>query len=184
MSKTKPFVLQVRDLVRKPGYSRDLELTAPFGEIVGEGMATVGASRDVEISGMLESVHEGILATGSATTVADAECSRCLDPTTLDVQVDFTELFAYDRSEDSEMFVVGDSIDIEQIVRDAVVLALPFQPVCRPDCAGLDPETGAKLVPGTARKPKDQIDPRWAALQEFQAQEDVPADSAGDATKE
>lgn len=184
VSKTKPFVLQVRDIVRKPGYSREFELTNSFGENVGEGVAAITAGRDVVIRGLLESVHEGILATGTATTVADAECSRCLDMTTLDVEVDFTELFAYDRSEDSEMFVVGDSIDIEQIVRDAVVLALPFQPVCRPDCAGLDPETGEKLVPGTARKPQERIDPRWAALQEFQAQEDVPADSAGDATKE
>lgn len=184
MSKTKPFVLQVRDIVRKAGYSRELELTTPFGEAVGEGVATVASDRDVEVRGLLESVHEGILVTGTATTVADAECSRCLDSTTLNVEVDFTDLFAYDRSEDSEMFVVGDSIDIEQIVRDAVVLALPFQPVCRPDCAGLDPETGEKLVPGTEWTPQERIDPRWAALQQFQSKEDVPADSAGDVNKE
>lgn len=184
MSKTKPFVLQVRDIVRKPGYSKELELTTSFDETLGEGVAAVAAGKDVDIRGLLESVHEGILVTGSASTVADIECSRCLDAATLDVEVDFTELFAYDRSEDSEMFVVGDSIDIEQIVRDAVVLALPFQPVCRPDCAGLNPETGEKLASGTEWTAPERIDPRWAALQQFQSNEDVPAASAGDVNKE
>ena len=153
---------------------------ASFGEPVGEGLAVIPADAEVRVQGLLESVHEGILATGQADTTAKADCSRCLDPVTLDVEIDFTELFAYDRAEDSDLLVAKETIDLEQIVRDAAVLALPFQPVCRPDCAGLNPETGEKLTPGTEWNPPEQIDPRWAALEGFQASEDVPADSAGD----
>ena len=57
----------------------------------------------------------------------------------------------------------GDLIDLEPALRDAVVLALPLQPLCRDDCPGLCPECGARLAddPGHAH---DAVDPRWAAL--------------------
>lgn len=184
MATAKPFVQHVRDITHKPGESRELSFDATFGETVGEGLAVIPGDAPVHVSGLLESVHEGILATGQADTTATAECSRCLDPVTLEVEIDFTELFAYDRSEDSDLVVAKETIDLEQIVRDAAVLALPFQPVCRPDCAGLNPETGEKLEPGTQWSPPEQIDPRWAALQGFQTSEDVPADTAGDPNKE
>jgi uncharacterized protein len=46
-----------------------------------------------------------------------------------------------------------------------VVLSLPFQPVCREDCPGLDPETGEKLADNPDRKPREVLDPRWSALE-------------------
>jgi uncharacterized protein len=58
-------------------------------------------------------------------------------------------------------------VDLEPVVRDAVVLALPFQPVCRPDCPGLDPETGEKLVHQPEQPAREVLDPRWAALEGF-----------------
>lgn len=159
-----PFQIGIRDLVGKPGQMREHELEASFDDRVGEGLAAVAPSETVAIDVRLESVHEGILATGVASVTADAECSRCLQAFRLPVEVDFIELFAYDRSEDSEFQVVDDAIDLEQVVRDAVVLALPFNPVDRPDCAGLDPVTGERLAPGTEWSPPEQLDPRWAAL--------------------
>lgn len=159
-----PFRIGIRDLVGKPGQMRAHGIDAAFDDKVGEGLAAVAPSETIAIDVRLESVHEGILATGVASTTADAECSRCLLPFRMPVEVDFVELFAYDRSEDSEFQVVDDAIDLEQVVRDAVVLALPFNPVDRPDCAGLDPITGERLAPGTEWSPPEQLDPRWAAL--------------------
>lgn len=143
---------------------REHELEAEFVGTVGEGLASIAPTEPIALDVRLESVHEGILATGSASVTADAECSRCLRPFRLPVEVDFVELFAYDRSEDSEFQVVDDAIDLEPVVRDAVVLALPFNPVDQPDCAGLDPTTGERLEPGTEWSPPEQLDPRWAAL--------------------
>jgi uncharacterized protein len=160
----KPFQVGVRDLIGKPGQMREHELDDAFGDRVGEGLVVVAAQEPITVDVRLESVHEGILASGSASLTADAECSRCLETFRLPVQVDFVELFAYIRAEDSEFQVVDDVIDLEQVVRDAVVLALPFNPVDRPDCAGLDPITGERLAPGTEWSPPEQIDPRWSAL--------------------
>jgi uncharacterized protein len=57
---------------------------------------------------------------------------------------------------------------VEPVVRDAVVLSLPFQPVCRPDCPGLDPVTGERLADVGERAVPEAVDPRWAALSGLQ----------------
>ena len=49
-------------------------------------------------------------------------------------------------------------------MRDAVVLALPFRPLCRPDCAGLCPECGVRLDDAEPGHHHEQLDPRWSAL--------------------
>ena len=86
------------------------------------------------------------------------ECVRCLDPVTGPLEVDLQELYAYPRplgprpaepDEDDEHDLPeleGDLIDLEPVLRDAVVLALPLQPLCRDDCPGLCPECGARLA--------------------------------------
>jgi uncharacterized protein len=84
------------------------------------------------------------LVTAEVSLEAKAECVRCLDPFTTELRVDFQELFAYSSSDSDSYTVVDDSLDLEDIIRDAVVLELPFQPVCKEDCYGLDPATGEK----------------------------------------
>lgn len=167
------FVVNVRDIVRKTGHERPLEIDAPMPERLGEGTAFVPAGEPVEVRGLLESVHEGIYASGTLATRADAECSRCVDAFEIDLALDFGELFGYSGgSDDIDYAVEGDRIDLWGVVRDAVVLALPFQPVCRPDCGGLDPETGERLPDGTHWQPAPTIDPRWAALENLTNSED------------
>ena len=105
-----------------------------------------------------------------------------MDDIELDVDVTFQELFAYaDRAahfdevgdEDEDQRVIeGDMLDLEPVVVDAVVLSLPFQPVCRPDCPGLDPESGELRDAEADAAPAVSIDPRWAALAEFKAEEE------------
>jgi uncharacterized protein len=56
-----------------------------------------------------------------------------------------------------------DLLDLEPTLRDAVVLALPLQPLCQPDCEGLCIECGANLNDNPGHK-HDVIDARWAAL--------------------
>jgi uncharacterized protein len=126
----------------------------------------------LEIDLKLEGLHEGILVTGEVKAEATGECVRCLDPVTIPLQVEFQELFAYSLDEAFDFAVRDDHVDLEPVVRDAVVLALPFQPVCRPDCPGLDPETGERLADNPDRSPREVLDPRWAALEGFQADTD------------
>ncbi|MCW2914010.1 MAG: hypothetical protein JWN52_2078, partial [Actinomycetia bacterium] len=67
--------------------------------------------------------------------------------------------------EEDERRLEGDFIDLEPVLRDAVVLALPLSPLCRDDCPGLCSECGVKLADAGPDHRHDAVDPRWAALQ-------------------
>lgn len=162
-----PFDLNVRDLVHRPGEMRERTLDVTLPEQFGAGAAVVPAGTGLTLQVRLEGLHEGVLVTAEADTTATGECVRCLDPVSIPVQVEFQELFAYSPDEAFDFAVQDDHVNLEPVVRDAVVLALPFQPVCRPDCPGLDPETGEKLADHPERSPREVLDPRWAALEGF-----------------
>ena len=71
-----------------------------------------------------------------------------------------------DNDEDEDVSKLEDDLlDLEPLLRDAVVLALPFQPVCREDCPGLCPECGARLADEPDHQHEQAIDPRWAGLE-------------------
>ncbi|MWB97692.1 YceD family protein [Agromyces seonyuensis] len=176
-----PFSVNVRDLVGKPGEYREVELDVPAAEALGEGLVAVRAGTEVRLDVRLESVHEGILVTAEVDTTADGECGRCLREIALPVEVEFQELFGYHVGEAIEYGVQDDHVDLEPLVRDAVVLSLPFQPVCRPDCPGLDPETGLRLADHPELAAPEQHDPRWAALAGFTASTDEGSGDEPDA---
>lgn len=150
--------------------ARTVEAPAGFGtEVIG---VEEGTALDVDLR--MESVIEGVLVTGSVSGRATGACVRCLDPVHVDVDATFQELFAYadrhvhhlevgDEDATEEYLIEGDLIDLEPVLRDAVVPALPFQPVCRPDCLGLCSQCGARLEDDPGHQ-HDVIDPRWAAL--------------------
>ena len=113
---------------------------------------------------------EGVLVTGTARAALEGECVRCLEPISEEIEVRFQELFVYDDREvdpDEELEVSklqDDLVDLEPLLRDAVVLALPFQPLCEDDCPGLCAECGARLADDPDHTHGEPVDPRWAAL--------------------
>ncbi len=142
---------------------RDVEAPAGLGsDVIGipEGSA-------LELDLRLEAVMEGVLVSGTVRGHAVGECVRCLTRLEQEFETDLQELYAYpDRAADDEDEVReldGDLIDFEPALRDAVVLALPFQPVCRDDCPGLCSECGARLADDPDHR-HESVDPRWAAL--------------------
>ncbi len=151
--------------------------TVPSPADMGVALARVLPGSPVELELRLESVMEGVLVSGSADVHVDAECARCLDPTSWDEVIEFNELFVYpatdsrgavveelgDEDEDPLPKLQDDMIDLEATLRDAVVLGFPLAPVCQSDCAGLCSVCGIKLDdnPGHLH---EQLDPRWAAL--------------------
>ncbi len=160
-----PYRVNVRDLMHRPGEMREKRLTFGVPEQLGAAAVIVVSGTELDIDLRLEGLHDGILVSGDVRTTASGECVRCLDPVTMPVEVEFQELFAYSRDEAYDYQVHDDHVDCEPVVRDAVVLSLPFQPVCREDCPGLDPETGERLADSGPREPRVVIDPRWAALE-------------------
>jgi uncharacterized protein len=150
---------------------RSVRRTVPAPEGLGTEVVGVPAGNDLELELRLEAVMEGVLVTGKVRATAVGECARCLDSVTLDVVADLMELFAYpdrdreaDETDDDVRELDGDYIVLEDAVRDAVVPALPFQPVCRADCPGLCSECGARLADDPTHV-HESLDTRWAALQ-------------------
>lgn len=172
----------MRDITHRPGEMRETRLDVAIKERWGEGLVWVPEGEHVVVDARLESVHEGILVTADADAPTVGECGRCLTPINQSVDVHFQELFAYSGLEEQDAEVRDEHVDLEVFVRDAIVLALPFQPVCRADCPGLDPETGEKLADGESRT-TEPIDPRWAALEGLSAKaqdpQDIPEDTRG-----
>ena len=161
------FEISVHDLTNRPGQMREVELEIELSEPMGKGAAQVPAGESIELELRLESVHEGILATGEVVTAAEAECSRCLDPLNLRVEVDFQELFAYSLEQEDDFLVRDEKIDLEQVITDAVVLNLPFKPVCSDDCLGLCPQCGARMADDPNHVHEVPIDSRWSELESF-----------------
>ena len=161
------FEVPVNDLTRRPGQMKELELDIQLSIPMGQGAASVPAGETIELNLRLESVHDGILATGEVDSTALAECSRCLEPLKLAVEVDFQELFAYSLEQEDDFLVQDEKIDLEQAITDAVVLSLPFKPVCSEDCLGLCSECGVKLAENPEHVHQAQIDSRWSELESF-----------------
>jgi uncharacterized protein len=156
---------------------REFQLDVVVTEPWGEGLVTVQTGEHVVVDARLESVHEGILASGTADSEYRGICGRCLIDIAEPVEVEFQELFAYPGDEANDFEVQDDHVDLENLVRDAIVLSLPFQPVCRPDCPGLDPVTGERLADTPDVTPREAVDSRWAALAGFASD---PAEGSDD----
>ena len=162
------FEISVRDLMHKPGEMRRVDFEVDLPEELSNSILSVPAGTHFELELRLESVHEGILATGGGDTVAVGECSRCLDPVEIDVKVDFVELFAYSLTNEDDFVVEDEKIDLEQVIRDEVVPNLPSQPLCNEDCLGLCVECGEKLSDNPDHEHEGPVDPRWKALENFE----------------
>jgi len=145
---------------------------------LGIDVLRVPEGSPVEIDLRLEAVMEGVLVTGTARAGLEGECARCLEPIRDDVEAGFQELYVYaehqtSHDEDDEVSRLQDDlVDLEPQLRDAVVLELPFQPMCEPDCPGLCPECGARLAEDPDHSHEAPIDPRWAGLADLQQDPD------------
>jgi uncharacterized protein len=168
-----PFAVSTHELARRPGESRHLNTTVLAPQDLGSDIIAVPLDGPIELDLLLESVLEGVLVTGRVRTMARGACVRCLEDVELPLDLSIQELFAYPErmeaaresgAEDAEeRMLIGETADIEPTVRDAIVLGLPFQPVCAEDCPGLCPTCGERLDsdPGHRHEVRD---PRWSAL--------------------
>jgi len=166
-----PLVLDTRDLPRSPGSMRAVTRAVPAPTDLGLELIGVPVGAELSLELTLTSVTEGVYVSGRVTAPLEGECGRCLRPIGGELDVPIQELFAYEHSttdettdEDEVGRIQGDLIDLEPEVRDAIVLALPTNPVCRPDCPGLCPDCGEPWDDLPADHRHEQIDPRWAAL--------------------
>ena len=155
--------IDVSDLLRRPGARRAVRRRAAVDSL---GTATAQVVGPLELDLVLERVSEGIVVRGTIGGRFDAECGVCLREVSAGVAVEVSELFEDHPVEGDTYPLLGHVIDLEQLVRDAVLLELPLAPTCastggdacrpEPIDRGLDDEADAR------------VDPRWAALSELE----------------
>ena len=177
------FRFNTHDLPRRAGEKREYSLDIPVIERMGIDVIALLPGEEVRIDMRLESVTQGILLTGQISAIADGVCMRCLEPVEFDIERQIQELYRYapekahtkaerkrareeedDLQDDDELMVVGDFIDLEGPIRDAIVLALPINPLCAEDCPGLCPECGVKWSYLPVSHLHELVDPRWSGL--------------------
>ena len=162
-----------------PGTSREYDVanvTIPLDEGMALGRPINGHVR-------LQRTNRGILADARLTTALEAECSRCLRPMEVPVDVVLEEEFlpaidlasgkplSTDAEPDVARLTDHHELELEPLVRDELVIAEPIAPLHSPDCQGLCVECGLPLDEGTHDHPTDDIDPRLEALRDFKPDE-------------
>ncbi len=164
------FVLDTHELSRRAGQMKEFTRVVEAPDEFGIAVIEVPPGSPIEFDLRLESVVEGVLVTGTAKVQLQGACTRCLEPIASTEEIDLQELFCYPGKElddDEACRIEDDLIDLEPVLRDAVVLELPFTPLCRPDCAGLCPDCGANLNADPDHGHDEAIDPRWSELAEW-----------------
>ncbi|GAB4565162.1 MAG: DUF177 domain-containing protein [Anaerolineae bacterium] len=118
----------------------------------------------------------GILVTGHLGVLVQMSCSRCLEPVEVRLDVDVEEQFyptvdvitgrmlPVDEEDQALWIDAHHILDMTEVVRQDLLLALPLHPLCRDDCAGICPYCGQNLNEGPCDCQANDIDPRWSAL--------------------
>jgi uncharacterized protein len=156
----------VADLLSRPGNTRHEHLEAELGDLAVLG-SHVPEGGKVGLDLELQSVNEGIVATGKVRAPWVGECRRCLNTVERALEADVLEIFEDDPVEGETRQLDHDRIDLEPVAREAVLLELPLAPLCKDDCAGLCAECGADLNLVDCGHGHEAVDERWSALGEL-----------------
>jgi uncharacterized protein len=159
--------VDVRELLRSPRAHRHVVVRAPLDDLATP-VASVPPDRPVTVDAEVESVVEGLLVSGTVRATAVVSCVRCLRDLDHELEVEVRELFALEPGDDEDegyAVLPSDRLPLDTMARDALVLAFPAFPLCRPDCAGLCPACGAdRNAKDCGHRGTEDIDPRWAGL--------------------
>ena len=153
--------------LRHPGNARPVVANVELDGLAGVA-AEIEAGRPVAIDLLLERVPEGIVVRGNLTATWSSACSRCLEAVGGEISVHVDELFETHPLEGETYQLDEDTIDLEPMVRDALLLELPLAPLCNADCAGLCATCGANRNLTHCECVTTEIDPRWAALRSLE----------------
>ena len=165
---------QTIDLARfaiSPGEGRRLDLDVAPGRLELGGERYVVAGNTVATRLDLSRTAGGYAIRMRFTAHVAGPCMRCLDDADVAVEIDAREVDqpGEDDEELRSPYVDGDELDLSAWVHDSLMLALPIQLLCRPDCRGLCPVCGASLndADPNVHQHESDPDPRWAKLREL-----------------
>lgn len=168
----------VASLLKEPtGASREYD--------IDDDIRIDGKTRHVRGRVRFDRTPQGVLVRAHVSGTMDAQCSRCLKPVTVPVDVAFEEVYVptHDvntgarialEEGDEESYRIDDRhmLDLGEAIAQYWAMAEPMAPLCDEDCRGICPDCGAALEAGTEHEcARRQTDPRWARLAELAADE-------------
>jgi uncharacterized protein len=153
--------IDVADLLSHPGARRALQVEDVL-EALGTPVARI--VEPVRVDVVLERVPDGVVARGDLHARWDSECSTCLRDLHGDLTVGVAELYETNPLEGDTYPIQGHELDLEQLVRDALVLELPLVPACGRDDCEPAAAPGVHLGADEPEEPEEPADPRWAVL--------------------
>ena len=153
------------ELLREPGLRRHVSAAVPPSTIGAEHDAIAG---DIDAELDIVSTLDDLSVTGAISVPWHGSCRRCLAPITERLVVDVDERYAEQPAELDDAFpIVNGQLDVTQMVREHVLLAVADLRLCRPDCPGLCPDCGADLNAVPCDCDRVVIDDRWSTLDQL-----------------
>jgi uncharacterized protein len=159
---SRPFVVHAAKLRRQVGTRWHEVRQGVIDDLACSGSA-VPPDAEVEADVVLESVVGGVAVAGTVRAQWTGTCRRCLEPAAGTLVLAVREHFTVGGDGEETYPLHDGDVDLEPMVRDAVLLELPQAPLCREGCLGLCPMCGAdRNVEPCHCAPAS--DPRWTAL--------------------
>ena len=160
-------VVNAAELLRDPGATKRVVHTVDAADVDAADAALTGS---VTLDVVLASTLDDIVVTGTLDVPWAGTCRRCLRSLAETVRIDVEEHYAESPAlvDGGHAFpIVGGRLDLREIVRDEVLLAVAREPLCRPDCAGLCPICGIDRNEASCDHDTPPRDDRWAALDQL-----------------
>lgn len=163
----------VLSLLRRPGVRHPVVGGASVAELqVGDSVVAAGTLAMLDL--VVEATADSITVTGTISAPFRAECRRCLEPMTAVAVADVQEIFERHPVDGETYLLDVDQIDLEPLIRESVLLALPLAPLCREDCPGPAPDLFPTVVASDDGPPHAEeheaeppLDPRWGPLRDL-----------------
>ncbi len=164
-----PLIVNIAELLRRPGSERDIEIEMK-AEVFAFADSRIDDSSDVGVQLHLESIQDGIVLRGKISSSWHLACRRCLRPVADFAVAEVDELFQRVIVNPDAYPLVGEQLDLKQMVRELVLLSLPDGPLCQADCPGICLKCGNDLRTSPCSCQNSVGDERWAVLDELKSQ--------------
>lgn len=156
--------LNLKEIIHVPGGSIPFDFQLDLSKLDFYGQTPV--TQPVHVRGRVRNAADALLLEGEAATILSLSCDRCLKPFTEEHVISLDTLLATElENEESDDIVLldGEELDLDELVREALVLSMDTKHLCSENCKGLCSGCGVDLNHETCRC-KPEVDPRLASL--------------------
>ena len=161
-----PLLINIIEMTRRAGTLKDIEITIPVSTF-DFADKRLNDETEIHIALQLESINGGIIVHGTVMGQSHLLCGRCLRDIDYANVASIDEMYQRVPDNPDAYPIEGESLDLQPMVREMVLLSLPDTPLCKVDCPGLCPQCGADLQSAPCSCQTQRLDERWAILDQL-----------------